>query len=144
MKIMLSVLAALVTLTVGMTSLANEGGRDNNALFPEPTPVKTDAITPLKAQLVEPAFFAKIADSKVKLTWKSVETADAYHVQVAKDPQFKWLLSDENLFNGTSFEVANLEAGKQYFWRVAAIKTTNLPGHRKSLFTSSMFEVNSK
>lgn len=144
MKIMLSVLAAIVTLTFGMTSLASEGGRDNNALFPQPTPNKTESVTPEKTQLVEPAFYAKIGDAKVKLAWKAVATADAYHVQVAKDPQFKWLLSDENLFNGTTYEVSNLEAGKQYFWRVAAIKTTNLPGHRKSLFASSMFEVNSK
>ncbi len=112
-----------------------------NALFPQPTDKAEKRDVPAKPELVSPAYFTSIKGDKVTIQWKAVTGADEYHVQVATDANFKWLVKEDHHAKETSMEVAGLEAGKHYFWRVAAVKTKNWDTFRKSFFAMSMFET---
>ncbi|MGZ3744739.1 MAG: fibronectin type III domain-containing protein [Pseudobdellovibrionaceae bacterium] len=141
MKILVSVLVFVTALTLGVQSLAmnKEGSIDMNGLFPPPQNNLSLGERPAKPELMAPSFFQKIEGSKVTLEWKAVPTAESYHVQVATDPNFKWLVKEEQLFKGTTLEVTGLELGKHYFWRVSAMKPENKNGHIQGVFNSSMF-----
>lgn len=147
MKFLLSVLAFAATLTLTSPSLAEEGhggGHGNlaekmNALFPPKKAQLEKRDVPAKPELASPAYFAQVTGDKATLQWKAVAGADEYHVQVATDPNFKWLVANEYHQKATSFDATGLEAGKEYFWRVAAVKTTNWSTFRKGYFAMSMF-----
>lgn len=149
MKILVSLFAFAMTLTLASASLAEEahsGGHGNltekmNALFPQPKADPTKNEVPAKPELASPGYYAAIKGDKTTLTWKAVTGADEYHVQVATDANFKWLVANEYSVKNTSFEVTGLEAGKHYFWRVAAVKSNNWSTFRKSFFAMSMFET---
>ncbi len=115
-----------------------------NSLFPEKqkNPMQSDRPTTVK--LSSPKFLSKISGSEIKLEWVSVDGATNYHVQVATDPNFKWLIANDHWVKTNSFEAKNLEAGQKYFWRVAAVKGDNDAMYTKSLFVSSVFETTSK
>jgi len=147
MKILVSVLVFVTALTLGVNSVAEmnkEGAIDMDGLFPPPKNDVSLGQRPDKPELVAPTFFQKIGDSKVTLEWKAVANATAYHVQVATDPNFKWLVTEKQDFNGTSLEVSGLEGGKHYFWRVSGQKPDNKPGHTQGVFASSMFATATK
>lgn len=156
MKIIISLFVFLFTLTLTNISLASEaagekhaGGHEKKveemrALFPPKEADPKMSAEPAKTTLETPAAYAKVTGSEVTLKWKAVETADQYHLQVATDPNFKWLVTNEFFLKDTSFKVANLEAGKHYFWRVNAVKENNEPTHRKSGFVMSTFETVAK
>ncbi|WP_374075952.1 fibronectin type III domain-containing protein [Bdellovibrio bacteriovorus] len=148
MKILVSLLAFALTLALTSPSLAEEGhgggGHGNlaekmNALFPKPQEQPDKHDVPAKPELSSPAYFSEVSGDKTALTWKAVAGADEYHVQVATDANFKWLVANEYHNKTTSFEATGLEAGKHYFWRVAAVKSTNWSTFRKSFFATSMF-----
>lgn len=150
MKIVLSLFAFAMTLALTSPSLAEEaahgGGHGDltekmNALFPQPKAKAESSAVPAKPELSSPAFYAVINGDKANLTWKAVTGADEYHVQVATDPNFKWLVASVEHFKNTEFEVTGLEAGKHYFWRVAAVKSDNWSTFRKGYYASSMFET---
>jgi hypothetical protein len=141
MKILVSVLVFVTALTTAVQTLANETGVDMNALFPPPQANVTLGERPDKPELTTPGYFQKISDSKVTLQWKASPNAEVYHVQVAKDPNFKWLVKEENLYKGTSLDVTGLEGGKHYFWRVSGMKPDNKAGHIQGFFSASMFET---
>lgn len=109
-----------------------------NSLFPEKKANPEVARTPATVELLTPKFLAKV-EGAAHLEWKEVSGADAYHLQVATDPNFKWLLVNDHFVKGTSFEFDKAEAGKKYFWRVAAYNTHNDSMFNKSLFNSSAF-----
>jgi hypothetical protein len=115
-----------------------------NSLFPEPqkNPMQSDRPTTVK--LSSPKFLSKISGAETKLDWEAVEGATHYHVQVATDPNFKWLVANDHWVKTNSFEAKNLEAGQKYFWRVAAVKSDNDSMYTKSLFVSSVFETTAK
>ncbi|WP_413289141.1 fibronectin type III domain-containing protein [Bdellovibrio sp. HCB337] len=142
MKILVSVLVFVTALTTGAQALASD--RDMNALFPPPQPNTTLGERPDKPELTAPTYFQKVGDSKVTLQWKASPNAEAYHVQVATDPNFKWLVKEENIYKGTSLEVSGLQGGKHYFWRVSGVKPDNKAGHMQGAFASSMFEATGK
>lgn len=119
----------------------HEGGRDNNALFPPPKPNKELATRPSKVELTEPAAFAQISGAQVTLKWKAAAGATTYRLQVATDPNFKWLKADEALYAGTSYDLKGLEAGKHYYWRVAGFKADNTSSYSQGDFSKSMFET---
>jgi hypothetical protein len=146
MKFLVSLLVFASTLTLGIASLANtgEGDRDMNALFPPPQPNVALSQPPVKVELETPTYYQKISDDKVTLKWKEGADAPVYHVQVATDPNFKWLVKEEHLYKGTSLEVSGLEAGKHYFWRVAGVKPENKKGDIKGPYATSMFETPTK
>lgn len=154
MKTLVSLLAFALTLVLTSPVLAEDaaqggghgGGHGGltekmNALFPQPEKDPAKNEVPAKPELVSPAYFASVKADKTALTWKAVAGADVYHVQVATDPNFKWLVANENAVKGTTFEATGLEAGKHYFWRVAAVKSNNWSTFRKSFFAMSMFET---
>lgn len=153
MKIALSLLAFTMTLALTSKSLAEEaahgegGGHHGklsetmNALFPQPQSDAAKREVPEKPELAGPSYFSQVKGDKVTLQWKAVQGADEYHVQVATDPNFKWLVSNEYHVKATSFDAAGLEAGKHYYWRVAAVKSTNWSTFRRSFFATSMFET---
>lgn len=147
MKIAASLLAFALTLTLTSVSLAeggHGGGHGNlaekmNSLFPEPQAQPEKRAVPAKPDLSSPAYFSEVKGDKVELKWTAVPGADEYHVQVATDPNFKWLVANEYHHKTTSFEATGLEAGKHYFWRVSAVKSKNWDTFRKSFFATSMF-----
>lgn len=150
MKIILSVLVFALTLSLSHRTLAEGGGHGGghenisermNALFPPKKADPKQRDLPAKTELEAPAFYAKISGGQTSLKWKAVEGADAYHLQVATDPNFKWLKVDEFFLKDTTFALSSLEPGLHYYWRVNAVKTNNEPLFRKSGFVMSMFET---
>lgn len=155
MKIIISLLAFSCVLALTSAAVAGEGGDGHggghgnldakmNALFPPAEVDYNKNEAPDKPQLIEPSFHAQIKGDKATLKWKSVDAAEQYHVQVATDPNFKWLVANDNFVKETSYEVAGLEAGKNYFWRVASVKSDNAATHTHGLFSSSMFATSDK
>ncbi len=110
-----------------------------NSLFPGKPKNVALATTPMAANTVEPKFLAVVPAGKVKLQW-SDSKAPEYHLQVATDPNFKWLVVNEKFLKTTSYEVT-AETGKKYFWRVAAYNQANDSYFTKSSFTSSVFST---
>ncbi len=107
--------------------------------FP-PKPVDTTvATTPAKAELKSPEFFSSVKVNEVVLNWSIATGADSFHLQVATDANFKWLVVNEFFVKSTSFQVKSLEAGKHYFWRVAGMKSDNDAGYVNGPFATSMF-----
>lgn len=145
---MKNVLVALVVCAQSLVVFAGESGghggsgkahRDNTALFPPQVADQSLSTPPAQAKLTSPAFMAKVTADSQKLEWSASPTADAYHVQVATDPNFKWLVADDHWVKTTSFDVSGLQKGKHYYWRVASVKSNNDSMSLKSNFVSSMF-----
>lgn len=109
--------------------------------FPQPQPDLSLSMAPEKVLLTAPAALETISETQVSLKWQSKSKADVYHVQVATDAAFKWLIVDDYSVKTTEFKVTGLESGKNYFWRVAAVKSNNLPTHSKSPFSFNSFSV---
>ncbi len=119
----------------------NELSKKMNSLFPEKQKDLTISDRPTIVKLASPKFLEVVSGTSAKLNWNQVERATNYHVQVATDPNFKWLVANDHWVKGTTYEVSKLEAGKRYFWRVAAVKDDNISMHTKSLFVSSAFDT---
>lgn len=98
------------------------------------------AKAPEQVTLTSPKAFEIIKSSEAQLTWQPSSTADSYHLQVATDPNFKWLVLNVTDVKVTEYKLTQLPAG-QIFWRVAAQKSGNMAAHWKSIFQSSSFEV---
>ncbi len=141
MKILVSLLAFAVTTILSVQSLASESTNKSTELFPPKQANKTLSTPPAATMLASPAFMAKISGNEVTLKWSPVEGVENYHLQVATDPVYKWITAEEQLLNGTSYQLKNLEAGKHYYWRVAAVKPGNMASYSKSEFKKSMFET---
>lgn len=150
MKILVSVLAFALTIALTSISLAEQaahgGGHENlpekmNSLFPEPQPQLTKREVPAKPELASPAFNAQTSGDKTTLQWKQVTGADEYHVQVATDTNFKWLVAEDFHVKATSFEATGLTAGTKYYWRVAGVNSTNWSTFRKGFFSMSSFQT---
>ena len=119
----------------------NELSKKMNSLFPEKQKDLAFSDRPAVVKLASPKFLEVISGPTAKLNWSPVDRATNYHVQVATDPNFKWLVANEHWVKETTFEVSKLEPGKRYFWRVASFKDDNLVSHTKSLFVSSAFDT---
>lgn len=109
-----------------------------NSLFPEKQKIAQLTATPAAVEITAPKFLSKIT-GPAKLEWKEAQGANAYHVQVATDPNFKWLVAEDRFVKTTSFTVNQTEAGRKYYWRVAAFNTGNDSMYAKSNFSSSVF-----
>lgn len=125
---------------VSWTTLGAGPAKEYHNLLPKPKANLEKSQAPGAVSLVQPQAFAKLKAGAITLEWSTANEAQAYHVQVAKDPQFKWLIKDEHFVNGSSIQVTDLPVG-QVFWRVAAKKPGNMAAHWKSPFTQSSFEV---
>ena len=122
-------------------SVSKAKQHDPGSLFPQPKQNKDKSTPPAKATLSEPAFMAKITGAKATLKWSAVSGAENYHLQVATDPNFKWLKVDDQFQKNTTYELTGLEAGKSYYWRVAAVKNSNDAMYIKGDYEKSMFET---
>jgi len=146
MKFLVSLVIFASTLALTAQSVASNADleREMNALFPPPQPDLTLAQSPAKPSLESPTYYQKVAPGAVTLKWKESAETPSFHIQVATDPDFKWLVKEEHLFKGNTLEISGLEASKHYFWRIAGIKSNNKNGHTKGPYASSMFETSSK
>lgn len=148
MKIMIALFGFVLSLVLASHAVASEESfekqeeklsQDMNALFPPKQPEAGKAQQPEKTTLIEPAYFTMVSGDHVTLKWKAVEGADYYKVQAATDPNFKWLVADDDFHKETSLELTQLKPGEHYFWRVSAVKADNASTHRKGFFATSMF-----
>lgn len=141
--LILSLISCLLLISFGALAEEHAEGkqhRDNTGLFPQPqADVAVRGTAPASPELTAPAFQSKITASEIALTWKASAGADAYHVQVATDPNFKWLKADEHWVKDTTFQVKDLEKGKHYYWRVAPWKNGNTAATNKGTFAISAF-----
>lgn len=148
MKSIFSLITLSLTLFSSVSMAAGDGLTEKmNALFPPKKPVMEKREVPATPELTAPAFFAKVKGTSVTLNWSKVEGASEYHVQVSTEPTFTnnlYMVKNEYHVTDTNFEVTSLEAGKQYYWRVAAVKDNNWTTLRKGFFASSMFETPAK
>lgn len=110
-------------------------------LFPKKQADHSIATRPEQVELLEPKALSVVTGNQITLKWKPTVTATHYKVQVATDPNFKWLVSENNTVNDTKFEVSGLEANKHYFWRVYSVKADNEPGWTSSFSQMSSFET---
>lgn len=132
--------SAKATATHASAPASKEHKAEHGTDFFPPKPVDaTIATTPAKAELKSPEFFSNIKGNEVELNWSTATGADSYHVQVATDANFKWLVTNEFFVKATTFRVKSLEAGKHYFWRVAGMKSDNDAGYVNGPFAASMF-----
>ncbi|UOF00696.1 fibronectin type III domain-containing protein [Bdellovibrio reynosensis] len=149
MKIVVSLFAFAMTLALTAPAMAEEGGHGGgghgdlsaqmNALFPQPMSNPDKRKVPAVVELTGPAYNEAVTGGKAALAWKANPDANEYHVQVATDPNFKWLVANEYHVTDAKFEVSGLEAGKNYFWRVAPVRSGNWSTFRKGFFATSMF-----
>ena len=70
---------------------------------------------------------------RLRFSWKPTEPTNNYRLTVARDPQFRQVVVDEEV-SGTTFAHGNLKRG-QYFWRVQALagKTEGVPSEPRAL-----------
>jgi hypothetical protein len=132
----------LITLSAFFALSAHANEVDFEIYRPE-KPNANAAVRPAIPKLTAPSPLASVTAGEIQLQWNKVEDATAYAVQVSADPIFFTLLVNEPLYKETSYTIKDVkfEAGKNYYWRVAAVKENNKPGTIKSLFNRSSFTV---
>lgn len=140
-----SLILALAINGLPLLSLAAAPGGEHaqkpyTKLFPQPKANPEKSTPPSAITLLNPQALSTLTEKSVLLEWSSEARAEAYHLQVATDPNFKWLIQDQPLLKETQFKLENLPSGFIY-WRVAAKRPGNMDGHTKSIFNSSSFEV---
>jgi hypothetical protein len=74
-------------------------------------------VLPAYPQLLNPAVDAQRSATNIELSWRAVEGAARYHVQLAKTTSFDDLVHD-TFVNDTAWRIAKLKPGS-YVWRVA-------------------------
>lgn len=123
-----------------LLTLSSAFANEHAVLYPEHVANPSMSTPPAKVTLVEPTYMQKVNADSVTLKWNAVDGAESYIVQVATDPNFKWLVKEENLYTKTELSVSNLEANTHYFWRVAAVKSSNIAGTTKGPFAVNTFQ----
>lgn len=85
-------------------------------------PESTTRNHPSSPELVAPREAAVVNGNEVTFTWRPVETADAYRLQVAATASFDEILFEETLEDVTSVTIGGLfpTDGQTFFWRVLA------------------------
>lgn len=152
MKFLVAVAAFIATIAITTQTLAadtgaahHESGHGNlvekmNSLYPTKMPDAELGTQPSSVEIKSPAFLGNVGAGPVKLEWTAAKGATDYHVQVATDPNFKWLVVNEKFIKENSYNFT-AEAGKRYYWRVASFNGGNTESHTKSNFVSSAFNV---
>ncbi len=133
----------LLLAVIAFVAISAQANEENIELYHPQQPVPNLAQRPAIPKLTAPAPLSSVNAGDIKLQWSKVEEASAYALQVSADPIFFTLLVNEPLYKETSYTIKDLklETGKNYYWRVAAIKEDNQPGTIKSLFNRSSFTV---
>lgn len=108
--------------------------------IPQPKPILHLGQPPKAPTLVSPAPLSVVTGKSVELQWTPEPEAFTYHVQVAKDPMFKWLIHENHDVKENRYTVSDLPNGT-IFWRVFSQKPQNQAGLWKSPGAWSSFEV---
>lgn len=135
-------IAAIVLLTAHLTFAAEEGPEGKKPkfiIFEKDAPVHANAVIPGRPKILSPEPLKVVTETDIILKWNPVQDADAYSIQVSDDINFFKLLINEGLYSQTEYTFKGAEKGKNYYWRVAALKTTNRRGAMKSLYNLSSF-----
>ncbi len=90
-------------------------GADGQPLGPVALPAQPILKRPVNGNA---SYFRKLPP-KIKFTWKSKKPTSAYRFMLARDPEFRQLLVDEQV-KRTSFTHGNLKRG-EYYWRVHSL-----------------------
>lgn len=123
------------------SKIENSNKKSPGELFPQPKANKSKSTLPSPATIIEPAFMAVVQGGSTVLKWNAVDIAENYHLQVATDPNFKWLVVDDQLVKKPSYELSGLDTGKLYYWRVAAVRNSNDAMYIKGPYSRSTFET---
>lgn len=116
-------------------------GGDNKGLgIPQPESQRELSRVAPPPMLVSPQPFSKIQNREVELVWNPVSEADAYHVQVATDPNFKWIIDENHQVRESKYQLKGIPEGTIY-WRVFSLRSENVSGSWKSIANVSSFEV---
>jgi len=109
--------------------------------YPKKPADKSLSTRPAKVDILEPKSFSTVTGGKTTVKWRASEGAESYRVQVATDPNFKWLIVNQDFVQATSLDVSGLEAGQQYFVRIYGMKTQNETGFSSSFPTVTSFQA---
>lgn len=121
-------------------SITNES-HESFEYYHQTPPASENAKSPTVPTLLSPAPLSEVSGTPIELKWSKVSEASAYALQISSDPIFFQLLVNEPLYKETSYTLKDmkLESGKNYYWRVAAVREENQAGTIKSLFNRSSF-----
>jgi len=75
-----------------------------------------------------PANRALFRGQQPTLQWSDSEDATRYRLQIARDPEFRQLLADQDGLEGTRFETSALTETGDYYWRLYSISASNEQG----------------
>lgn len=131
-----SAVIVLVTIFSVVSFAASEGLKPLFEIKPADKSVTT---APDAIKVIEPAWFAKLTSNSTVLKWTASPTATQYHLQVATDPNFKWLVVNDYNVKDTQYTLENLEKQTQYYWKVYPVKGDNEPSYLKGKYAKSMF-----
>ena len=96
----------------------------------------TTAATTLAAPMIDsPPNGATNVSTNPSLSWRSVDGATSYDVQVSEHQNFSLLILDQNV-QATSVGVTGLSAGKRYYWQVRARNASEASGWSVASFTT--------
>ncbi len=130
---------SIILVLFGFSAFSNP--EKMSQVMPQPVKDKSKSIVPGKVDLLEPKAFSTVAGTTVELQWKASEGATSYRVQVAKDPNFKWLVTQQDFVKETKFSVSGLESGTEYHWRVFPWAKDNEPAWTTGPSSRSVFTV---
>lgn len=113
------------------------GAYEANSNFVNPTPTATPcAGKPAAATLLKPGNGQAASKARVKLAWSAVDCATTYKVIVDAETA-KGSKVDHTKETGTRYKTIPLDAGKPYYWRVAACNAAGCTNSAWSEFTRS-------
>jgi subtilisin family serine protease len=129
----------------GLVAAASSGkitgvpsGTVNKLLYSIAGPAGPPPPPPAAPTLGSPADGATGIPTSTTLTWNASATATAYQVQVASDPGFTTIVSNQTNLAGTSAAVSGLVANTVYYWRVNASNAGGTSGwSASSSFTTA-------
>lgn len=102
----------------------NRGGDAGTGLFIKFEVIDSEKIlAPTTPVLISPTNGSKDLDTSINLSWKKVENADTYRVQVSLTKDFSNRILDKSNLKNTDYQLEQLEAGQTYYWRVRATNT---------------------
>lgn len=123
-----------------MCALGFAGSGMNMDIFPPKQANRSQASPPPSVELLSPAP-RSAASQPVQLSWKASAEATHYHVQVASDPNFKWLVRNDQKWTQTELSISELASGQTYYWRVWPVSSKKDAGFTKGRFSASSFRV---
>lgn len=86
---------------------------------------------PLSPALKSPGDQQTVRDTTPRLEWQEPAFTDSslrYNLQLAKDAEFKVLVTDQTALTGTRYDVPALEANTTYYWRVSGTNANGTSG----------------